>query len=77
MLIVILLLQWLVLVTLLISLATLRSRLTRLQDDITVIRLRMIPPNIGGRAAPSMADLQAAKNRMDAMGVAHPGGPSG
>lgn len=52
----------------------LRTRLVLLQDDVSAIRIRMVPVAVGGRLAPSFADLQAAKNRMDAQGVAHPGG---
>jgi hypothetical protein len=53
----------------------LRERLLLLQDDVSAIRIRSAPPNVGGRLPPSLADLHAARNRMDASGVAHPGGP--
>jgi hypothetical protein len=55
----------------------LRERLLLLQDDVSAIRIPPVPPNVvgGGRLPPSLADLQAARNRMDASGVAHPGGP--
>lgn len=53
----------------------LRGRLILMQDDISAIRIRTVPPNIGGRLPPSPADLQAARNRMDKLGVAHPGDP--
>lgn len=53
----------------------LRSRLMLIQDDVSAVRMRTVPPNIGGRLPPSAADLQAARNRMDKLGVAHPGEP--
>lgn len=57
------------------------DRLKLLQDDVSAIRIRSVPPNIGGRLAPSTADLQAARDRMagtgrnvpDASGQVHPG----
>jgi hypothetical protein len=52
-----------------------RSRLILLQDDLSAIRIRTVPVDVGGRLAPSQAELQAARNRMDKLGVAHPGGP--
>jgi hypothetical protein len=55
--------------------AILRFRLILVQDDVSAIRIRTVPPNIGGRIPPSFAELQTAKNRMDPTGVAHAGGP--
>jgi hypothetical protein len=63
------------LVVTLAAFVTLRTRIDLLQDDVSAIRIRTVPPNIGGRLAPSFAELQTAKNRMDHTGVAHPGGP--
>jgi len=53
----------------------LRTRLILLQEDVSAIRIRSVPVDVGGRPAPTIAELQAAKNRMDQFGVAHPGGP--
>jgi hypothetical protein len=45
------------------------------RSDLTAIRRYLIAPNVGGRPAPTPAELTAAKNRIDAQGIAHPGGP--
>jgi len=50
-------------------------RLRLLQDDASWLRIRWTPLDVGGRMPPSAAELQSAKNRMDRLGVAHPGGP--
>lgn len=54
----------------------LKQRLIFLQDDMNAMRVQLFPPNVGGRLAPTPSELQAARNRMDRLGVAHPGGPS-
>ncbi len=51
------------------------QRLTRLQEDVSAVRQRTVPVDVGGRLPPSPAELQAARNRMDKLGIAHPGGP--
>ena len=55
--------------------------LQNLSDQLTKLR-RLIEDNTVtpgglrlGRAIPSVAEIQAAKNRIDATGTAHPGGP--
>lgn len=53
----------------------LEKRLALLQDDVSAIRIRPVPVNVGGRLTPSQADLEAARNRMDKLGIARPGGP--
>jgi hypothetical protein len=53
----------------------LRGRIEMVQEDVSAIRIRSVPINVGGRLAPSPAELEAAKNRMDKLGIAHPGGP--
>lgn len=63
-------------VVLVLGLVNIRYRLICLQHDVNEIYARLIPPGIGGRQAPSFAELQAAKNRMDVTGVAQPGGPN-
>lgn len=55
---------------------SLRNRLQLLQDDVSAVRIRTVPVDVGGRLAPSPGELQAARNRMDQLGVAHPGGPA-
>ena len=52
----------------------LENRFRLLQDDVSAIRIRTVPVDVGGRLAPSPAELVAARNRMDKMGIAHPGG---
>lgn len=67
----------LLLVNVLVTYAAYRAlshRLALLQDDASAIRIRTVPVDVGGRLAPSPAELAAARNRMDKMGVAHPGG---
>jgi hypothetical protein len=54
---------------------SLRTRLALIQDDVSAIRIRSVPVDVGGRLAPSVAELQAAKNRMDKFGTAQSGGP--
>jgi hypothetical protein len=58
-----------------VGLSAIKTQLTLLQDDVSAIRIRSVPANVGGRLAPSPADLEAARNRMDKLGVARPGGP--
>lgn len=62
------------------------GRLKRLQDDVSAIRIRFVPPNFGGRPVPTPADFAAARirdlsvtpgqNRVDTSGTAQ-SGPSG
>ena len=52
-----------------------RTRLVLLQDDASAIRMRTVPVDVGGRLPPSPSELQAARNRMDKLGIAHPGEP--
>lgn len=48
--------------------------------DLTTLRKQSEQPYMGGlrmgRSIPSAADLEAARNRIDAQGTAHPGGSS-
>jgi len=53
----------------------LHIRLRLLQDDVSWLRIQMTPFNVGGRVPPSVVELERARNRMDRLGVAHPGGP--
>lgn len=59
----------------LLTYRALSVRLTLLQDDMSQVRIRTVPVDVGGRLAPSSAELAAARNRMDKLGVARPGGP--
>lgn len=65
------------LVLVLVGLMRLVGRMELIQEDVSAIRMRTVPVDAGGRLAPSMADLAAAKNRMNAMGVAQVGTPDG
>lgn len=49
------------------------GRLTR--SDVIAIRRYTIPPDVGGRPIPTLAEIAAARNRIDPAGTAHPGGP--
>jgi len=68
-------------ISLLVSIASLvsarkmESDVSLTRSDVIAIRRQLLPPNVGGRQVPSPADLAAARNRIDATGTAHPGGP--
>lgn len=63
-------------IAILITVRTMRSDVSLTRSDVIAIRRQLIPAAVGGRAVPSPADIQAARNRTDAMGTAHPGGPA-
>jgi hypothetical protein len=58
-----------------LRLAHVEGELDGARNDITAIRRYFVAPAVGGRPTPSPAELTAARNRIDAQGIAHPGGP--
>lgn len=70
----------------LVQLNNIRLDMQALESDVNQIRRAFIPPNVGGRAAPSSAELAAARarapvsigayppNQVDASGMAQIGG---
>jgi hypothetical protein len=58
-----------------LRLGRIEGELDAARIDLTALRRYWIAPAVGGRPAPTPAELSAAKNRIDAQGIAHPGGP--
>lgn len=68
-----LLLLWSILILVVWGFLSLRARLELIQGMLSKQRIQAILPPIGGRSVPSPAELQAARNRIDPQGTAHPG----
>jgi hypothetical protein len=62
-------------IALLVSFRKIESDISLTRSDVIAIRRQSIPPNVGARSAPTVAELEAARNRIDPSGTAHPGGP--
>jgi hypothetical protein len=58
----------------LVSLRKIESDVSLTRSDVIAIRRVYIPPNVGGRMTPTVSELEAARNRVDSSGTAHPGG---
>jgi hypothetical protein len=58
----------------LVSVRKMESDVSLTRSDVIAIRRQSIPPNLGGRSIPTLNELEAARNRVDASGTAHPGG---
>ena len=73
-LIVICLLQLIVTTVMLCNCRRMESDISLTRSDVITIRRHLVAPVLGGRQPPSPAELQAARNRIDPSGLAHPGG---
>lgn len=58
----------------LVSMRKMESDVSLTRSDVIAIRRWATPAALGGRSIPTINELEAARNRIDATGTAHPGG---